>query len=222
MFGTSKNVLIAASLAIAIVASVYAASTFWSPNSVGGENRTGATNEDAPYSKARRPPPMPIVSTNGVEATTFDIAKDRTQLASALTLPTAVPDELEEVSIRIKTSDEAENNLISVFYTPADFKVSDNDTFEDVMINGGIAIIYSKEPSSADYSRDSWMKKFVDEDSENRHIQDINGSTALVMDGNPPLGQTYQVYVYNAHTQINLVSMRYDVDGLIKVAASIK
>jgi hypothetical protein len=225
----NKGIILAAILAGAIIAAtVTAAAAYWSPLSAplsqDAAQTNAATADDAPYSKARLPPPVPLVNTQGNQVSSFAQAKNQTGFAMAPALPaTAVPAGLDLASIRIRTSvEDPQSNIISVFYTPSGVTASDSDTFQGVMAKGGLAIIYSHEPSSPTYDRAKWMEAFVNEAPNARHIENINGSPAIVVEGNPPQGLTHQVFIYSGELQINLVSMTYTSADLVKIAQSIQ
>ncbi|HVX02264.1 MAG TPA: hypothetical protein VHA09_03855 [Nitrososphaera sp.] len=226
----NKGIILAVVIAGAIIAAtVTAAVGYWSPLSAlrsqdATQPSVAASADDVPYSKARLPPPMPLVNTQGIQVSSFAQAKNQTGFATAPALPaTKVPTGLDLASIRIRTSAaDPQSNIISVFYTPRGVTAADNDTFQGVMAKGGLAIIYSHEPSSQTYDRAKWMEAFVNEAPNARHIENINGSPAIVVEGNPPQGLTHQVFIYSGDLQINLVSMTYTSVDLVKIAQSIQ
>lgn len=219
---TKRSIAIATAIASILVVSAVYMSGAWLSKPIPSDDGAANVDENAPYSKARMPPPMRLVDSHGSDVATLDRAKTETGFSQAPSLPTDIPAGLQVGSLRVRTSDNIQENLITVFYVPGEVTASDNDSFESVMTNGGIAIIYSHEPTSKDYDRATWMKLFVDEAPDVRGIRDINGNPAIVVQGNPPLGLTHQVYIYSGDMQVNLVSMKYAPEELAKIAQSIK
>ncbi|HXG08075.1 MAG TPA: hypothetical protein VNI77_12205, partial [Nitrososphaera sp.] len=163
------------------------------------------SNNDANLQKG--PPPMPL-SGWGPKLQSFDEAKESSGLAT-ISLPTRVPSEVAFDSARVLSSPGDSTSIVTVFYTPKGVTADDTTTFQDIMSNGGIAIVYAKESVSPEFDRDKWMEDFVNEAPEVRRIVDINNTPAVVNMGNMDQEITAQVLFYKGGVQINLVSLKY-------------
>lgn len=172
-----------------------------------------------PNAVRRQPPPMPLIDSHG-PAVSSDEAKTLTRFESS-SLPSQMPDGLQLDAVRVRTSHDLQENLMTAFYTPVGVKAGDRDTFESVMEGGGIAIIWSHEPTSSSYDQASWIEAFVTDAPDVRRTETINDYPAIAVTGNPDKGLTYQVFLYKGDMQINLVSLKFTDTELLKIASSI-
>jgi hypothetical protein len=208
-----------------VVIAVVAASTALYYNyysllgSTSSQDAATDTTASNPNTIRRGPAPKPLIDSHG-PAFQLNQAKTLTgfELAS---LPSELPAGLDLSSVRVRTSTDVEANLMTAFYTPPGVKADNTDTFESVMAGGGIAIIYAHEPTSPAYDQEKWIAAFVEDAPDVRRLETINGNPTIAVTGNPDKGLTYQVFLYKANMQINLVSLKFTDTELLKIASSI-
>lgn len=186
---------------------------------------TDASAYPPDFALRKGPPPMGLAAW-GSESSSFEAARSAADLSFA-SLPTYLPAAgLELRSVRTNISQDAK--YLSVFYTPEGVTANDNDYFENVMASGGMLILYSQQRLGPTYDQGSWIQNFINEEPGIRHLETINGHTAIISDG--PVSQTYHtshvIVLYNhAENQIGdmveLVSMKYNSTELVEVAKSL-
>lgn len=162
------------------------------------------------------PPPMSLEAW-GTKYSSFEQARASSEMASA-SLPSAVPSDLHLDSVRVQ-GDES-TKFMTAFYLSQGDSTDDSSTFQDVMSRGGIVVVYSIE-SYSPFDREKWMEAFVSEAPEVRRIETVNGTPAVVNTGNPEEGITYQVLFWDGDLKINLVSIKYTDQDLIRIAETI-
>lgn len=177
--------------------------------------QTADNNNSANLRKG--PPPMPLTAW-GARIESFELAKVSVGIDSA-SLPSEIPSKLRLDSARIQT--DGSTKLMTVFYTPEGVIANDTSTFQGIMSNGGLAIVYSIESLSPEFDREAWIKAFVSEEPNVRRIETINGMQAIINTGNPDQGITYQVLFWKGDMQINLVSLKYTDTELMEIAKTI-
>lgn len=141
-----------------------------------------------------------------INMTGFDIAK----------LPSKIEPNLTLESVRVR--DYSPSYLMTAFYVPPENTATDTDTFEDIIANGGIIIIYSEEPTSPSYDPQKWREGFVNAASDVRKLSTINGHPAILVTGNQEQKINSQVLVYVDNLQIDIVSLQHNTQELMNIA----
>lgn len=144
-----------------------------------------------------------------------DAARSKTGFAMAST-PSSVMDNLVLKSVRVR--DYAESHLMTAFYVTPATTLRDLDTFESVMNNGGIIVIYAEEKLSPTYDPQKWREEFVQAAPQVRKSDTINDYPSIVITGNPDKDIRSEVLIYKDNLQIDIVSVKHNVDELLRVA----
>lgn len=138
---------------------------------------------------------------------------------SKVSFPTDTINGLNLESVRVR--DYPPSYLVTGFYTPNGIKATDTDSFEDILESGGIVVLYNEEPNSPDYDPQKWRDGFVNQASDVRKLDAINGYPAIIVSGNPAKGINSEVYVYVDNLQIGIISAKHNVNQLILIADTI-
>lgn len=156
----------------------------------------------------------------GKEIGSFEEAKTMIGFENA-NLPTSIPSGLSLKSVRVLQADDGAFKLLSVFYAPKGVTTGDTDTFEDIMANDGILLLYSYEKKSESFNWNSWVSNFVAEQPQDRKIQSISGKEVILVKGGSDPRATSQVYSKSGDILVNLVSKKYSEIDLSDIVKSI-
>ena len=144
-----------------------------------------------------------------------DAAKSVTGFAKA-SIPSEVVENLTLKSIRVR--DYAESYMMTAFYVPSFTVLKDLDTIESVMNNKGIIVIFTEEKQSSSYDPQKWREDFAKAEPQVRKSDTINGYPAIVITGNPDKGIKSEILVYKDNLQIDIVSVKHNIDELVGIA----
>ena len=144
-----------------------------------------------------------------------DAARTMTGFTKAST-PSMVIENLALKSVRVR--DYAESHMMTAFYVPSIIMLQDLDTFESVMNNKGIIVIFTEEKQSSTYDSQKWREEFVKAAPQVRKSDTINGYPTIVITGNPDKDIKSEVLVYKDNLQIDIVSVKHNVNELVGIA----
>lgn len=160
----------------------------------------------------------------GKETASFAQAKIDSGITQ-MTLPSYVPANLKPESVRVITS--PISNSTTVIYTPLGVTATDNDTFEKVMSDGGMFVVYTKEKVGSTYDQGKWVEQFVNEAPTVKYLLTINGHTVVSVKGAPEKDIPSEIWILydqpakDTVIQTMLVSLVQSNAELEKIAKSL-
>jgi hypothetical protein len=167
-----------------------------------------------------RPPPREW-SIWGQDVSSINRAIESTDL-SGVVLPTYVPEGFKIASIRPSVSEDGNSRFVAVVYAPEGVTARDEDTFEGVMENGGVLMLYSHQVVGEKYNQTRHLEKMIEQGKGVRTLTTVNGYPAIVAQGDSELGITSSVVVYgDDNNLIDIVSLKQKTDTLLKIAQSV-
>ena len=211
MFGLVATVCALSSIGtVSVLNAENNATSFSSP----GDNTLGT------YSESLRDKKHPILNLEGMYGTDVSVMSEALKRSTVdAKEPTVLPKDIELKKTMTEGTADLPAQMITTIYGPTSIDYSEFTSFMEVLDNKGIIVIQTHEEK--EYDKDSWMRAFVEQIGENAQILSVDGSSVISIEGDPENGITSEVILHKRNVQIDVISVAYNEDDLLKIASTL-